>query len=222
MSDWTERDAFIEAVKAVKTASKQQIDQASQLAIEHAKEHYKDIVHILEKHLKSLDSSRRLAGLYLIDAVLNRAFHKFSAKGKKNPFPGRFEKNLKETIGIAKDVREKDVSALDKVLKIWAEKKEWFSDDARNLIRANLQRKRQILVENEQKKVVQEEEEEEEEEQVQGSPIVEALGFDYGDDEDDSERIELQKRRLEEEKKRLSRNEDEFESSKRSKPNRWN
>jgi hypothetical protein len=214
MSVWSDRESFISLVRAVKSPSKQQIDEAAHMALEHAKEHYKDIVHILEKHLKSLEPDRRLGALYLIDAVLNRAQHKLSAKGKKNPFPARFEKNLKETVHLARQVGGKDAEAVKKVLKLW-EEKDWFSDQGKNLISGSRSRRKEEGFSPVRAATAQKVEVLEEEEKERQSPVVEALGFDYGDDEDDSDRIQLQKRRLEEEKKRL-------EAAASPKRSRWN
>lgn len=93
------------ALSSLKSSSRQAIESAVTVALRFRKEHYKEVAHLMEKHLHKTKIERKLPALYAIDLLFNKA----AQGGKSNPFPKRFEKNIKETFAQLRQCKKEEL-----------------------------------------------------------------------------------------------------------------
>lgn len=118
---------------AAKPGSKLQIDAISVLAMKHSKEYYKYIVYDINKFVKAVGTKSKIAGVYVIDAILKRGKTKY---GDKSVYQKRFAKTIVDSLKICfKENSDEDKSKMRRVITIWLEEK-FFPQEVSQAIKA--------------------------------------------------------------------------------------
>lgn len=141
---WSAQSEFEDLLRSLTSVSRSKIDACSKLALKH-KKWYKTVVHLLEKYIKNLKTSR-LPALYLIDSIIRGSKAKF---GVKDPYADRFSRKLVKTIDSCL-MTPADQPNVKKLVFLWSSKS-WFPAEIMQPIVAKLNRLGQRA--NEKKKL---------------------------------------------------------------------
>eukprot|EP00052_Salpingoeca_macrocollata_P023918 m.212192 g.212192 ORF g.212192 m.212192 type:complete len:642 (-) comp22145_c0_seq5:302-2227(-) len=152
--------------------SQRKIATVAKIAMD-AYKYYKRVVHSVEKFIYKASPECKLPGLYVMDGILKESR---KHHGAKDVYAPRFAKNLSSTYQYLMRCGSDDQEKIQKVMTLWKEKGIFPAEVLDNVL-ANSR-------------------------DPEATPGVVLDDFDYGDDEDDAERLALNtKRRQEEERK---------------------
>lgn len=162
--------------------SSRKVEALVNLSMKYMK-YFKHVVHCVEKFISKARSEYKLPGLYVIDAIVRASKQRY---GEKDPYGPRFQQNLTQTFVFLLRCGLEDQENVREVVRRWQRAAIFPNDVCESILNPG----GDTNVANSSSGL------------PQSALAAVADDFDYGEDEDDTERLMQLRQRLQEEEKK--------------------